>query len=87
MVTENTSFLLDSPRVLIPIHPVLKLKSSNRYHSKVCVCVCVFELLLLQLFLFVVKSINLNYKNTLDINYDTLKDIVTEEKKEYNMQR
>ena len=35
----------------------------------------------------VVKSINLNYKNTLDINYDTLKDIVTEEKKEYNMQR
>ena len=35
----------------------------------------------------VVKGINLNYKNTLDINYDTLKDIVTGEKKEYNMQR
>jgi hypothetical protein len=35
----------------------------------------------------VVKGNNLNYKNTLDINYDTLKDIVTGEKKEYNMQR
>ena len=35
----------------------------------------------------VVKGINLNYKNTLDINYDTLKDIVTGEKKEYKMQR
>jgi hypothetical protein len=33
------------------------------------------------------KGINLNYKNTLDINYDILKDIVTGEKKEYNMQR
>ena len=28
----------------------------------------------------VVKGINLNYTNTLDINYDILKDIVTGEK-------
>ena len=30
----------------------------------------------------VVKGISLNYKNALDINYDTVKDIVTGEEKE-----